>query len=110
MSTLLLASQAEGSLSMSIGMYCAAFDKYSETYISSVPGLSSGPYQNLRRRRPLHTSKPGFSLIENSIDTLQKHIPKDIERQTPTRLNSTIDHAITRISEGEVLLLDREQI
>jgi len=43
MSTFLLTSQPEGSLAMSIGIYCAASDKYSETYVSLLPASHLDP-------------------------------------------------------------------
>ena len=77
---------------------------------------SSGPARGWRRGQvlaglhSLHTSKTLIALVEDGVNALQKRVPKNVEVLVSTRLNATIDHSIASVGEGQVFLLDGEEL
>ena len=48
--------------------------------------------------------------IEDSVDALEEDVAEDVEGHGATRLDTTIDHVVACIGEGQSLLLDVEHV
>lgn len=66
--------------------------------------------QVLCRLGSLYSAESCVALVEDSVDALQESVSQNIEGLVSARLDAAVHHSVTGICEGQVLLVEIEEL